>query len=417
MSSTYLLRQLPFQVKAFIPVILFSFFLISGIPLTVHSAEMNQDTTKAQPDTSKAASDTSKVRSDSIKVKPEAFVDETSHENLSRGERFFKGLLPVHRKFKACETCHNIQHSDTLNWNPSAMDIALKYKGKDFAAFQAAVMQPNGIKMAQVHKDFEIEANDLKTVKIYLDNLATTGPPSVGPTVTQLLLFIGLIVLLLLALLDLMFFHIIRFRMVHVLILLITLGLLTKMTVTAAVDLGRTKDYAPDQPIKFSHKIHAGDNRIDCKYCHNTAEFSKSAGIPPMQLCMNCHVLVREGSHSGKFEINKVIEANENNKPVEWIRIHNLPDHVFFSHAQHVGIAKVDCKKCHGPVAEMNIMRQYSDLSMGWCINCHRETKVNFKENGYYENYKELHDMIKSGKIDTVRAVNIGANDCMRCHY
>ena len=417
MSSTILLRHLPFRLKAFIPLILISFFLISGLPLRVYSAEVNPDTTKVQSDTSKVASDTSKVPADTTKVESEAFVDEASHENLSRGERFFKGLLPVRSKFKSCESCHNIQHSDTLNWNPSAMDIAQKYKDKNFTAFQSAVMQPNGIKMAEVHKDFEIEENDLKTVKVYLDNLATTGPPAVGPTVTQLLLFVGLIVLLILALLDLMFFHVIRFRMVHVLILLITLGLLTRMIVTAAVDLGRTKDYAPDQPIKFSHKIHAGDNRIDCKYCHNTPEFGKSAGIPPMQLCMNCHVLVREGSHSGKFEISKVIEANESNRPVEWIRLHNLPDHVFFSHAQHVGIAKVDCNKCHGPVAEMNIMRQYSDLSMGWCINCHRETKVNFKDNAYYDNYKDLHDMIKSGKIDTVRAVNIGANDCMRCHY
>jgi hypothetical protein len=404
-------------MKAIIPLIIITFSIISGSALSVYSAEVNADTTKVQSDSSKVASAPSKVQPDTVKAKQEPFVNEPTHENLSRGERFFKGLLPVHRKFKACETCHNIQHSDTLNWNPSAMDIALKYKDKDFAAFQGAVMQPNGIKMAQVHKDFEMEENDLKTVKLYLDHMATTGPPAVGPTVTQILLFVGLIVLLLLALADLMFFHVIRFKMVHVLIAIITLGLLTQTIVKAAVDLGRTKDYAPDQPIKFSHKVHAGDNRIDCKYCHNTAEFEKSAGIPPMQLCMNCHVLVREGSHSGKFEINKVIEANETNKPVEWIRLHNLPDHVFFSHAQHVGIAKVDCKKCHGPVAEMNIMRQYSDLSMGWCINCHRETKVNFKDNAYYDNYKDLHDMLKSGKLDTVRAVNIGANDCMRCHY
>jgi hypothetical protein len=389
MISTLLLRQLPFRLKAFIPVILVSLLLISGIPLRVHAAE----------------------------VTSEAKTGQELHEELTRGERFFKGLLPINRKFKACESCHNIIHSDTLNWNPSAMAIALKYKDKDFKDFQGAVMQPNGIKMAEVHKDFEIEENDLKTVKVYLDNLATTGPPKVGPTVTQIMLFAGLIILLLLALGDLLFFHMIRFRAVHVLIVLTTLGLLTKMVATAAIDLGRTQNYAPDQPIKFSHKIHAGDNRIDCKYCHNTAEFEKSAGIPPMQLCMNCHVLVREGSHSGKFEISKVIEANETNKPVEWIRLHNLPDHVFFSHAQHVGIAKVDCKKCHGPVNEMNIMRQYSDLSMGWCINCHRETKVNFKDNAYYDNYKDLHDMLKSGKLDTVRAVNIGANDCMRCHY
>jgi cytochrome c553 len=377
------------SLKAFSPLVLLSLFLITAIPSMGQSSELNSEAANSQ----------------------------ATHEELSRGERFFKGLLPVNRKFEACESCHNIHHSDTMNWNPSAMDIALKYKDKDFAAFQGAVMQPNGVKMEQVHKNFEIEENDLKTIKVYLDKMAITGPPKVGPTVTQILLFSGLILLMLLALLDLLFFHVIRFRVVHVLVLFITLGLVTKIIVTAAVDLGRTQNYAPDQPIKFSHKIHAGDNRIDCKYCHHTAEFDKSAGIPSMNLCMNCHVLVREGSHSGKFEINKVIEANETQKPVEWVRIHNLPDHVFFSHAQHVGIAKVDCKQCHGPVAEMNIMRQQSDLSMGWCINCHRQTKVDFKDNAYYDNYKELHEMLKSGKIDTIRAVDIGANDCMRCHY
>jgi len=190
-----------------------------------------------------------------------------------------------------------------------------------------------------------------------------------------------------------------------------------KMVADAAINLGRSQNYAPDQPIKFSHKVHAGDNQIDCKYCHHTAEFGKSAGIPAMELCMNCHVLVREGTNSGKFEIAKVIDANETKKPVEWVRLHNLPDHVFFSHAQHVGVGKVDCKQCHGAVEEMDIMKQTSDLSMGWCINCHRDTKVNFKDNAYYDNYMKLHDELKGGGIDTIRAVNIGANDCMRCHY
>lgn len=431
MGRPILLRHLPLRLKAFITLVLLSFILISGIPLHVNTSKLNPDTTKVQSDTTKVQTDTSKVVSDTTKVQSdtskvttdtsavqsEEFVNEPSHENLQRGERFFMGLLPVNRKFESCVSCHNINHSDTLNWNPSAMDIAVKYKDKDFTAFQSAVMQPNGIKIAEVHKNFTIEVNDLKTVKLYLDNYATTGPPAVGPTVTQIMLFGGLIVLLLLALLDLMFFHKIKYRMVTVLVLLISLGMVTKMIATAAIDLGRTQNYAPDQPIKFSHKIHAGSNRIDCKYCHHTAEYGKSSGIPSMQLCLNCHVVVREGSHSGKFEISKVIEANETQKPVQWVRIHNLPDHVFFSHAQHVGIAKIDCKKCHGPVAEMDIMRQYSDLSMGWCINCHRETKVNFKDNAYYDNYKDLHDMLKSGKIDTIRAVNIGSNNCMKCHY
>jgi hypothetical protein len=345
-------------------------------------------------------------------------VESHLHNDLQRGERFFMGLLPKDRKFDACVSCHVLtSHADTMNWNPSAMDIAKKFAGKDFSDFQAAVMQPNGKKMEASHKNFAIEDADLKKVKLYLDDLAVKGPPSVGPTVTQIIIFIGLGLLITLALLDLIFFRKIKYRFVTVFVLMLALVLQVKMVADAAIKLGRSQNYAPDQPIKFSHKVHATDNKIDCKYCHTTVEYGKSAGIPAMELCMNCHVLVREGARSGKFEIAKVVEANETETPVEWVRIHNLPDHVFFSHAQHVGVGEVDCKQCHGDVQNMDIVKQNSDLSMGWCINCHRQTKVNFKDNAYYDNYMKLHDQIKSGKQDTVRAVNIGANDCMRCHY
>jgi cytochrome c553 len=339
------------------------------------------------------------------------------HQQLQRGERFFRGLLPVGRKYKACESCHNIQKSDTLNWNPSAVDIALKYANRDFADFRNAVMQPNGKLMEASHKDFQISDDDLKTVKMYLDHLAQTGPPQEGPTINQIALFILLGLLITLALLDLIFFHRIKYRAVPVLVLLVALAAQGKMLTDAAIDLGRHPHYAPDQPIKFSHKVHAGDAKIDCKYCHSTAEYSKSAGIPATDLCMNCHILIREGTHSGKFEIAKIVDATENKKPVQWVRIHNLPDFVFFSHAQHVSVAKIDCQKCHGQVQKMDITSQHSDLSMGWCVNCHRETRVNFRNNPYYDNYTKLHQELKEGKIDTVRAENIGANDCMRCHY
>ncbi|MFA5326614.1 MAG: cytochrome c3 family protein [Prolixibacteraceae bacterium] len=390
MRKVILLRHFPLQLKTFIPLVFLSFFIISGNPL---SAQTSEDEEEA------------------------AMPDIHHHNDIQRGERFFKGLLPKDRKYESCESCHILTKSDTMNWNPSAMDIAKKYAGKDFADFQSAVMQPNGVKMEASHKNFQIEEEDLKKVKLYLDELAKTGPPTIGPTVNQIMLFIFLGLLMLLALVDLIFTHKIKYKLITVAILMIALVVQVKMVAEAAMSLGRSQNYAPDQPIKFSHKVHAGDNKIDCKYCHTTAEYSKSAGIPAMELCMNCHILVREGSRSGKFEIAKVIEANETQTPVKWVRIHNLPDHVFFSHAQHVGIAKVDCQKCHGPVQEMDIMRQNSDLSMGWCINCHRDTKVNFKDNAYYDSYLKLHDELKSGKLDTVRAVNIGANDCMRCHY
>jgi hypothetical protein len=388
MRKLNLLRNFYVRMSTFGSVILMAFLIFNIIPQIAYSQE-NTD----------------------------IIEDDHSHTDLQRGERIFKGLLPVDRKFESCVSCHALIPSDTLNWNPSAIDIAIKFADKDFSDFQSAVMEPNGKKMEASHKNFTIEEQDLKKVKMYLDKMAIDGEHKEGPTINQIALFILLGLLMTYALLDLIFFHKIKFRIITVLILLVTMGLQLKMVAEAAIRLGRSQDYAPNQPIKFSHKIHVTDNKIDCKYCHHIADHGKSAGIPAVELCMNCHVLVREGTNSGKFEIAKVIDAYENKKPVEWIRLHNLPDHVFFSHAQHVGVGKIDCQKCHGEVQNMDIMKQHSDLSMGWCVNCHRETKVNFKDNAYYNNHKSLHEQLISGKLDTVRAVNIGANDCMRCHY
>lgn len=347
----------------------------------------------------------------------QSVIDGHSHEDIKRGERFFKGLLPFNFKGKSCVSCHNLVATDTLNWNPSAMAIALKYADKDFESFKASIDEPVGNMLTKVHADIEIEDNDLKTVKAYLDNLASIGPQSMKPSINNLLVFLFLGVMITWALLELIFFRKIKFKLVPVLVVLGSLGYQGKMISEEAIKLGRSQGYAPDQPIKFSHKVHAGDNKIDCKYCHHLATESKSAGIPAMNLCMNCHIIVREGTNSGKFEIAKIVDAVENKKPVQWVRLHNLPDHVFFSHAQHVGVAKIDCQKCHGPVEEMDIMRQESDLSMGWCVNCHRETDVKFKENGYYESFVKLHEKMDKGDLQAVKAADIGANDCMRCHY
>ena len=389
MRKLILLRNLSVRLKTFGSVLFLSLLFLNFSPVLASSAEDN----------------------------PDEIADDYSHVDIQRGERFFKGLLPVDRKFESCVSCHTLHQSDTLNWNPSAIDIAIKFSGKDFLEFQSAVMEPVGKKMEASHKDFKIEEEDLKKVKMYLDEMATTEAYDGGPTINQIVIFLLLGLLMTLALLDLIFFHKIKYRAITVIVLLVTVTVQIKMVAEAAISLGRSQNYAPDQPIKFSHKIHAGENKIDCKYCHHTAEFGKSSGIPAVELCMNCHVLIREGTNSGKFEIAKIVDAYETKKPVEWVRLHNLPDHVFFSHAQHVGVAKVDCKQCHGAVEQMDIMKQTSDLSMGWCINCHRDTKVNFKDNAYYDNYMKLHDDLKAGKIDTIRAVDIGANDCMRCHY
>ena len=191
----------------------------------------------------------------------------------------------------------------------------------------------------------------------------------------------------------------------------------------SSVDMGRSQGYTPTQPIKYSHKLHAGavedgGMAIDCKYCHVGVEKGKQAGIPTVNICMNCHKAVGETVNgTGKEEIAKIREAYTTGKPVEWIRIHNLPDHVYFSHAQHVKAGGLECQTCHGEIQKMEVVSQNQPLSMGWCINCHRETKVLFNDNKYYAMYEKLHQDMKDGKIKGVTEAMMGGLECQKCHY
>ena len=186
--------------------------------------------------------------------------------------------------------------------------------------------------------------------------------------------------------------------------------------------------YQPVQPIKFSHQLHAGLNKIDCQYCHSGAFTSKNATIPSLNVCMNCHnYITASEKYDGKTspEIQKIYQAidyNEttkkygnNTKPVEWIRIHNLPDLAYFNHSQHVSVAGIECQKCHGPIQTMEEVYQYSPLTMKWCINCHRETEVNHKDNPYYDRLIAAHDKLKKG--EKVTAAVLGGLECSKCHY
>lgn len=344
-------------------------------------------------------------------------ADGHSQAEIKRGERFFIGLLPFNREHESCVSCHYIKQLDTLNWNPSALDIALKYADRDFAAFQTSVLQPTGQLMAASHQNIDIAEEDLHTVKAYLDSLAENGPLKQKPSINELLLFLFLGILITWALLDLLIFHKVKPKIIPAVIFLGAFGYQVTMIYEEAVGFGRSEGYQPDQPVKFSHEVHVAQNQIDCMYCHHTASHSKSANIPSTNLCMNCHIVVRQGTRSGSFEINKVIEAYEEGRSIEWIRIHDLPDHVFFSHAQHVGVGNLDCAECHGEVEKMHVVQQVSDLSMGWCLECHRKTKVDFFENDYYTTYEKFHKEIEAGSLDSVTAADIGANSCQKCHY
>ncbi len=213
------------------------------------------------------------------------------------------------------------------------------------------------------------------------------------------------------------------------------------------IRLGRQQNYQPTQPIFYSHKVHAGINQVNCQYCHSGSEKGRNAMIPSTNVCMNCHKGINEYTGEAEYplvaddgtkingtaEINKLYEyagwdpakkaykMNANGtiaaKPIPWVKIHNLPDHVYFGHNTHVKNGKVACQRCHGPIQEMDEVKQFSDLSMGFCINCHRETKVQFAENNYYKIFQKYHDEIKSGKRDGVTVADVGGLECQKCHY
>lgn len=194
-----------------------------------------------------------------------------------------------------------------------------------------------------------------------------------------------------------------------------------------AIDLGRSQGYAPDQPIRFSHALHVGQNQIECQYCHTGVEKSRHASIPGTQICMNCHKYVQEGPKYGKTEIAKIYEysgwdPNQTKfvrapKNIEWVKIHNLPDHVYFNHSQHVKVGGIKCQTCHGKVEEYEVMKQFAPLSMGWCINCHRQTEVKFAENKYYSVFQKYQDELKKGTKAKVTVEDIGGTECQKCHY
>lgn len=192
-------------------------------------------------------------------------------------------------------------------------------------------------------------------------------------------------------------------------------------------NVGVHQGYMPVQPIKFSHQIHAGVNQIDCQYCHGGAFKSKNASIPSANICMNCHNTITASDHyDGEIspELLKLYRAVDwnpdtrtygtNQRPIEWIRIHNLPDFAYFNHSQHVTVAGIECQTCHGPVETMEEVYQYSPLTMKWCIDCHRTTEVN-TDNKYYDQLIEAHEKLKKG--EKLTAAMIGGLECGKCHY
>lgn len=230
----------------------------------------------------------------------------------------------------------------------------------------------------------------------------------------------------------------------YLLIVTIVLFVLAGYFLTeGAVGLGRQQGYQPKQPIFYSHAVHAGVNQISCLYCHGGAQDSKMAAIPSVNICMNCHLSVHEYTGAPlKREDGTTVDANAEiqklfdyagfnpstktydrpGKPIEWTRIHNLPAHVYFNHSQHVRVGQIACQTCHGEIQKMDEVKQFASLSMGWCINCHRTTNVQFNDdkgngNQFYSIYEKFHDDIKRNLYDSVTVEKIGGTECAKCHY
>ncbi len=218
-----------------------------------------------------------------------------------------------------------------------------------------------------------------------------------------------------------------KFLVIIIIILLVVAGL--KDTFTSLMSVGVYEGYAPEQPINFSHKIHAGDNKINCVYCHSASEKSRNAGIPSANVCMNCHKAISKGAIAGETEIAKIYKAldydpatqtyGNNPTPIKWIKVHNLPDLAYFNHSQHVVVGGVECQSCHGEVEKMDVIKQNAPLTMGWCIDCHRKTEVKM-DGGYY---KEIHSRLtddlkkKFAKDKKVTVEELGGLECAKCHY
>ncbi|WP_158727834.1 MULTISPECIES: c-type cytochrome [unclassified Flavobacterium] len=201
------------------------------------------------------------------------------------------------------------------------------------------------------------------------------------------------------------------------------------------MQVGVDQGYEPIQPIHYSHRIHAGDNEINCKYCHSAARVSKNGGIPSLNICMNCHKNIAEVAettatpeYSKAFydeQIQKLYTAvgwdqatqtyTGKTQPVKWVRIHNLPDFVYFNHSQHVTVGGIECQTCHGPVEEYEIQKQFAPLTMGWCIDCHRKTEVKMEGNEYYTKIHE--ELSKKYGVDKLTAAQMGGLECGKCHY
>lgn len=377
--------------------------------------------------------------------------------------------------FKAnCASCHRL--NDQKLTGPGLAGVAGRVPSDDWMKKwienPAAMIKSGDVYANKIYNDYDkssmtafggiLSSEEIDAVIAYIKNpgpiegpVAPTGPVTTtggvpvekGPNVFLLLTIVGGLMLLVFALKsakrnlqntvnaregkDPVPEYSWREWMTHnkrsvALIIIVVVCMGSKWSWDAMFKIGVYQGYKPSQPIKFSHKIHAGDNAINCEYCHSGVSKSRVAGVPSVSVCMNCHKAISTGPITGETEIAKIYAAAGWNtktgkydlppQPVRWNKVHVLPDFVFFSHQQHVVVGKQECITCHGDVAKMDVASQEQPLTMGWCINCHRTTAVpGMTDNPYYEDlHKKLAEKYKGQPITVDK---MGGIECAKCHY
>ncbi|MCS6823114.1 MAG: c-type cytochrome [Cytophagaceae bacterium] len=381
-----------------------------------------------------------------------------NQEMIQRGEELFKGN---------CTQCHAV-HEKVVG--PALTGITKRVPMAKIIKFVHNPAQLISVEkdkyFVDLYNEYKIEMtafpglsdNDIKSIVAYIESVPPPAPKSKADTggdsgevassepkkdYSELILVLTVITLILVAITLLVFITVIRKYLkdredtlaeedkelvnqkfdINAVIrskgFIITVSVIFSMVAIRAcwvglMSIGIEQNYAPKQPIPFSHKLHAGDLKIDCGYCHTGVYKGKQANIPGVNICMNCHSVVKEGPVYGKAAIASLIDHYEKNKPIQWVRVHNLPDLAYFNHAQHTVVGGIECKTCHGQIDTMQVVRQHANLTMGWCINCHRETVVNAKGNAYYDRLLQFHESKKKGDM---KVEDIGGLECSKCHY
>lgn len=304
-------------------------------------------------------------------------------------------------KLVDCFTCHYQTEPDTFCWKPSLCEIGMACNLYSEDKLKEQLLDPFSDRLIEDHAFIQLSDSQITAIYAFLTALQPqiqhTSPITKRMCVTWTLWATGLIVVVIgIKKLRLPFAQNIRRLFVFGSILVAVIYPYNQF-----ISFGLNKNYAPLQIVKFSHKIHASDNKIACFYCHSAAYHGSTGGIPSTETCLNCHGVITEGHNTGEFYISKIANTRQSKQALPWTKVNALPDYVHFNHKLHVVGANIDCKTCHGNVAAMHRVKQLEPIGMTTCLKCHQNT------------YKYA----MNNANDSVLVSKAGGHDCMNCHY